>query len=268
VIVGAGSAGLGVANSIAYTMIQELNMPAHEAFEKFYLIDLYGLLGRSKDGKGTKRESISFAQKPYLRNDLEDGLSLEETIEKVKPGILLGLSGQGGIFTEKAIKTMYKYHPRPIIFPMSNPTDHCECTAENCYTWTEGNAIFASGSPYDPVTLNGQTYYPSQANNMFIFPGVGLAVTAILSKRLSYGMLNKAAFALSESLTKEEISMCKVYPDINRIREVSLEVATSVAQYAYNIGLAGIHKPRSLRSFLQENMWEPEYPDQILVENK
>jgi len=159
---------------------------------------------------------------------------------------------------------MYKYNRRPIIFPMSNPTSHCECTAENCYNWTDGNAIFASGSPYDPVTLNGQTYYPSQANNMFIFPGVGLAVTSILSKRLSYGMLNKAAIALSDSLTKEEINMGKVYPDINRIRHVSLEVATSVAQYAYNIGLATVPKPRNLRAFLEDIMWKPVYPDQIL----
>jgi len=265
VIVGAGSAGLGVANSIAYTMIQELNMPVHEAFDKFYMIDMYGLLGRPKEGKITKRGDISFAQRSYLRNELEDGLSLEETIERVKPGILLGLSGQSGIFNEKVIKTMYKYQKRPIIFPMSNPTSHCEVTAEDCYTWTEGNVIFASGSPFDPVTLNGKTYYPSQANNMFVFPGIGLAVSAIKSKRLSYGMLNKAALALCESLTPEEVSLGKVYPEINRIRQVSLEIATTVSQHAYNLGLPSREKPRNLATFLKESMWDPVYPDQIFV---
>jgi len=268
VIVGAGSAGIGVANSISYTMVQELNIPPHEAFEKIYMVDMYGLIGRPAEGRVSKRPEVSFAQRPYLRNDIQDGLTLEETIAQVKPTILLGLSGQGGIFSEEAIKTMYKYAPKPIIFPMSNPTRNSECTAEDCYKWTEGNAIFASGSPFDPVTINGITKFPSQANNMFIFPGIGLAVTAINAKRLSYGMLNKAAIALSHSLTKQEMDIGQVYPDINRIRQVSLEIATTVAQHAYNLGLASLPKPRNIHTFLEDEMWDPVYADQIYVRKR
>jgi len=267
VIAGAGSAGIGVANTVAYSMIQELNIAPQQAFERFYILDMYGLLGRTVTGKSSNREEISFAQRPYVRSDLDDGLSLLDTVKQVKPTVLFGLSGKGGIFTEEVIKTMYQSSPRPIIFPMSNPTHNSECTAEDCYKWTEGNAIFASGSPFEQVTINGKTYVPSQANNMFIFPGVGLAVTTVKAQRLSYGMLNHAAMALSQALTKDELDKGLVYPDIFRIRQVSLEVALAVATHAFTLGLAGIPKPRDLRGLLEENMWQPTYNDQIHTKN-
>jgi len=183
---------------------------------------------------------------------------LLEVVKEVKPTILLGLSGVGGLFTEEVIREMYKHCPRPIIFPMSNPTPNSECTAQQAYTWTDGNAIFASGSPFDPVKLpSGKVCLPSQANNMFIYPGLGLAATKLKMKRVSYGMLNKAAIALSKSLTKEELAEGVVYPSIKRIKQVSLDVATTVAEHGCFLGLNKVPKPSNIRVFLEESMWEP-----------
>eukprot|EP01124_Arcella_intermedia_P019574 TRINITY_DN2689_c0_g1_i4.p1 TRINITY_DN2689_c0_g1~~TRINITY_DN2689_c0_g1_i4.p1 ORF type:complete len:251 (+),score=45.10 TRINITY_DN2689_c0_g1_i4:321-1073(+) len=248
-------------------MVQELKIPLRKLTNGFYLLDVHGLLGRP--GPKSSRQ-ITLCQMPYVRHDMEDGLSLLETIKQVKPTVLMGLSGRGGLFTEEAIKEMYKHAPRPIVFPMSNPTRNSECTAEQCYTWTEGNAIMASGSPFAPVTVNGKVCTPSQANNMFIFPGLGLAVNSIKAKRISFGMLNRAAIALSQSLVDEELKMGCVYPSIDRIRTVSLHIAFNIASEAFELGLAGIEKPRNLHQFLIDHMWDPVYPDQIYIskENK
>jgi malate dehydrogenase (oxaloacetate-decarboxylating)(NADP+) len=218
VVVGAGSAGTGVANSLAWTMITELGVPAEQAFANFWMVDKDGLLGQG-------RSNVPTAQMRYVRHDTPDRLPLLEVIKKAKPTILLGLTGVHGIFTEEIIKEMYKHCKQPIIFPLSNPTANAECTAEQAYLWTDGNAIVATGSPFDPVQVNGQWKYPSQGNNMYIFPGVGLAAVACKVKRISYRMLNRAGIALSKTLSQEEVSKGIVYPDISRIREVSLAVA-------------------------------------------
>eukprot|EP01127_Copromyxa_protea_P000557 TRINITY_DN10471_c0_g1_i1.p1 TRINITY_DN10471_c0_g1~~TRINITY_DN10471_c0_g1_i1.p1 ORF type:complete len:588 (+),score=128.30 TRINITY_DN10471_c0_g1_i1:101-1765(+) len=258
VIVGAGSAGLGVANSIAHTMMQEFGTEPPVAFNSFYMLDENGLIGRGK-------ENISFTQRAFQRADLDNELSLLETIKRVKPTVILGLSGKGGLFTEEVIKEMYKNCPRPIIFPMSNPTHHSECTAEQAYEWTEGNCIFASGSPFDPITYNGKTFYPSQSNNMFIFPGLGLAASATKAKRISYRMLNQAAIALANSLTPEELANGSVFPSIDRIREVSLEVAVAVSKQALDLGLTRVPKPSNWEKFLTDHMWIPHYADVVHV---
>jgi len=174
------------------------------------------------------------------------------------PSLYYNTTGVGGLFTEEVIREMYKHCSNPIIFPMSNPTPNSECTAQQAYTWTEGNAIFASGSPFDPVQLaNGKLCRPSQANNMFIYPGLGLAATKLKMQRISYGMMNKAAIALSKSLTKEELSKGVVYPSVTRIKQVSLDVATAVAEHGCFLGFNKEPKPSNLRSFLEDSMWVP-----------
>eukprot|EP01125_Pyxidicula_operculata_P009349 TRINITY_DN3079_c0_g1_i1.p1 TRINITY_DN3079_c0_g1~~TRINITY_DN3079_c0_g1_i1.p1 ORF type:complete len:582 (+),score=109.97 TRINITY_DN3079_c0_g1_i1:19-1764(+) len=261
VIVGAGNTGIGVANSLAFSMVHGSNIPHEDAFKRLYVLDEFGLLGAN--GKH-QRDSTGYAgERPFVRNDLPDGMPLLDVIKSVKPTILIGLSGQGGVFTEEVVGTMYKNTPRPIIFPLSFPVERCECTAEQAYKWTDGQAIFASSSSFAPVTHNGVTLYPSQANNMFIFAGVGLATTKIKSQRISFGMLNEAAIALSLALSQKELQQGLVYPSIKRIREVSLDVAAAVAQEAYNLGLAQVPRPRKLRAFLESSMWTPEYPDII-----
>jgi malate dehydrogenase (oxaloacetate-decarboxylating)(NADP+) len=251
VVCGAGSAGLGVTNSLAWTMVSELGIRAEEAFKQFYLVDMNGLLGQGRPPNP--------AQMRYIRSDLPDNLPLVEVIKKVKPTVLLGLTGQGGLFSEESIREMYKHCKHPIIFPLSNPTSHAECTAEQAYEWTEGNAIFSSGSPFPPVDYKGKTLYPSQGNNMYIFPAVGLAAILTKSRRVSYRMLNRAGLALSNTLTMEEINQGRLYPHINRIRQVTVEVASAVARAAFGEGLAGIKEPPDLEKFIENSMYLPEY---------
>jgi malate dehydrogenase (oxaloacetate-decarboxylating)(NADP+) len=216
------------------------------------LIDKDGLLGAGRSG-------VSPAQMRYVRHDTADKLSLLEVVRQAKPTILLGLSGVGGVFTEQVIKEMYAQCPQPIVFPLSNPTSNAECTAGQAYTWTDGNAIVATGSPFDPVEVNGKWKFPSQGNNMYIFPGVGLAAVACKVRRVSYRMLNRAGIALAKTLTAEEMSKGIVYPHISRIRQVSLEVAVAVARTAFLEGLAGIKEPVDLERFLSDHMYSPEY---------
>eukprot|EP01121_Diplochlamys_sp_Union-15-3_P001102 TRINITY_DN10963_c0_g1_i1.p1 TRINITY_DN10963_c0_g1~~TRINITY_DN10963_c0_g1_i1.p1 ORF type:complete len:584 (-),score=73.72 TRINITY_DN10963_c0_g1_i1:24-1775(-) len=251
VVVGAGSAGLGVANSLAWTMIQEIGLSTQEAFSKFWLLDKDGLLGAGR--------MVHQGQLRYVRADMENNLPLEEVVKKVKPTVILGLSGVGGLFTESVIKEMYKHEKRPVIFPLSNPTPNSECSAEQAYTWTEGNAIFASGSPFDPVTINGKVCRPSQGNNMFIFPGVGQGATAVKARRISYRMLNKAGITLADTILPSELEAGYVYPHINRIRGVSLKVAASVARTAFMEGLARVEKNDYIEAFIEDKMFIPSY---------
>lgn len=250
-VVGAGSAGLGVANSLAWTMVTQFNVRHDEAFKQIYLVDQFGLIGRGR--------TVTSAQMRYLRNDMEDKLPLLETVKQVKPTILLGLTGVGGLFTEDIIREMSKHCERPIIFPLSNPTDNAECTAEQAYVWTEGRAIFASGSPFEPVEYKGKIYTPSQCNNMYIFPALGYAATLIKARRISYNMLNKAGLALANTLTPEEREKGMLYPDISRIRDISKEVSLAVAKAAFQEGLAQIKEPGDLENFIESNRYNPEY---------
>lgn len=190
---------------------------------------------------------------------MKDKMSILEVIREAKPTILLGLTGIGGLFTEEIIKEMYKYCKRPIIFPLSNPTANAECSAQQAYELTEGNAIFASGSPFEPVTIGDKTFTPSQCNNMFIFPALGLAANLVRARRISYNMLNKAGLALANSLTMEERSSGMLFPHINRIRSVSKEVAVAVARAAFSEGLAQIKEPADLENFITSAMYQPDY---------
>lgn len=250
-VVGAGSAGLGVTNSLAWTMVTQFNVRHEEAFKQFYLVDQHGLLGNGR--------AAGPAQMRYVRQDMKDKMSILEVIREAKPTILLGLTGIGGLFTEEIIKEMYKYCKRPIIFPLSNPTANAECSAQQAYELTEGNAIFASGSPFDAVTIGDKTFTPSQCNNMFIFPALGLAANLVRARRISYNMLNKAGLALANSLTMEERSSGMLFPHINRIRSVSKEVAVAVARAAFSEGLAQIKEPADLENFITSAMYQPDY---------
>jgi malate dehydrogenase (oxaloacetate-decarboxylating)(NADP+) len=159
-IAGAGSAGIGVANMIKEGMLHA-NMSNEEALKHFVLTDFKGLLGRN-------RKDATDEQIPFIRQDFDDQLSIEEAVAAFQPTIIIGLTGKGGLFTEKAIRTMSSYCSRPIIFPLSNPTDNAECTAKQAYEWTHGTAIVASGSPFQPVEYKGRTLYPGQSNNMYV----------------------------------------------------------------------------------------------------
>ena len=166
----------------------------------------------------------------------------------LKPHALVGVSGMAAAFTEPVVRAMGRLNPRPIIFALSNPTSKSECTAEQAYTWTEGRAIFASGSPFPPVTLGNRTFVSGQGNNSYIFPGVGLGVIASQSSRVTNEMFLVAARALASLVTEDDLAIGRVYPALTRIREVSTAIAIAVAETAFARGFARQNPPADLRA--------------------
>lgn len=228
VIAGAGSAGLGVANALHAAMVME-GLSPEEAAQNFWLSDVNGIL--SSDSK------VLEGGEKFVRYDETAGKSLTEVIPVVKPTILLGLSAVKNLFTDDIIRMMGEYNDRPVIFPLSNPTDRAECTAENALHQTDGRAIFASGSPFDPLVMGGRTYVPSQCNNMFIFPGLGLGATICQASRITDKMIHQTSITLANSLTEEERNCGQIFPSVKRIREVSRQIAVTTIVHANKEGL-------------------------------
>jgi len=169
----------------------------------------------------------------------------------------------GGAFTKKVIENMAAINERPIIFPYSNPTSHSECTAEEAYRYSDGRAIFASGSPFAPVTYKGRKFTPGQGNNVFIFPALGLAVFATEAKRVTDDMLIVAAEAVSEQVSKVDFENGLIYPSVKMIAEVSFKVALIIAKHIFENGLAGTEPPKDFTSFIKSKMYEPIYISQF-----
>jgi malate dehydrogenase (oxaloacetate-decarboxylating)(NADP+) len=190
-------------------------------------------------------------------------LSLKEVVKKYKPTILVGVTTVGGLFTEDIVREMQSQCERPIIFPLSNPTTKAECTAEQAYEWTDGRCIFASGSPFAPVEMaDGRVFYPSQCNNMYIFPGIGLGATVCGAKSVTQRMLYVAAEALANFVPEEDVRDGKVFPPLNRIREVSHRIAVAVVEEAIKKGYAtriSAAEQQDLDKFVAKKMYYPEY---------
>ena len=251
VCMGAGSAGVGVCNSLVHGMVMS-GISEEEARSKFWLLDADGLL--------TSNRPLTTFQKPFGRNDCEKNMSLEEVVDMVKPTIILGLTGVGGTFTEGAIRRMKNHTERPIVFALSNPTHKSECTAEQAYEWTDGQCIYASGSPFEPVVDGDRTMYPSQCNNMFIFPGVGLAATACRPTMITDRMFYEAAKALARCVPTEDSQLGKVFPRLNSVRSVSREIAISLCKVAEEEGLATeVPEDGNWERHVEMKMWDPRY---------
>ncbi|CAD7924671.1 unnamed protein product [Amoebophrya sp. A120] len=265
VFLGAGSAGAGVADLIAAGMEVEGKRAGDnktiEYYRKnnFWMIDSKGLVTT------TRGDKLQDHKVPFARDDPPVG-TLLEVIQQAKPTILLGLAGlPGGAFTEQMIKTMDKDCTaaglRPIVMALSNPTSKAECTAEQCYTWTEGKAIFASGSPFDPVTLpNGKTYHTGQGNNMYIFPGVGYGAVQCKAEKITNTMFYEAARKLALQTKVEDLKKGSVYPELGRIREITANVAAGVCEVAEQEGLTAVARPpNGWLMHLKQAMWWPQY---------
>lgn len=167
------------------------------------------------------------------------------------------------MFTREVVEAMCENHPQPVVFALSNPTSKAECTAAQAYEWSRGAAIFASGSPFQPVTYQGRTRVPGQGNNVYIFPGVGMGVLASGSRAVTDEMFLAAARTLADMVTSEELAMGRVFPALGNIREVSLRIATAVASIAHERGLARVPRPADLAADIRERMYQPEYAQYV-----
>ena len=180
-------------------------------------------------------------------------------METLKPTAIIGVSGQPGTFNQAVLQAMGRINQRPIVFALSNPTSKAECTAEEAYGHTEGRAIFASGSPFDPVTYDGKTHVPGQGNNAYIFPGVGLGAIAAETRLVTDEMFFVAAKALAAQVTDADLAQGRVYPPLANIRGVSAVIARDVARIAYERGLARRGQPEDLMQDITAQMYQPVY---------
>ena len=248
---GAGEAGIGTADSFVAALVEQ-GVSIEKARESCCFVDTQGLLVAD-------RESIAPHKLRYAREQphISDFL---EAVQTLKPTAILGLSGQPGSFTKDIIEAMAEINERPIIFALSNPTSKAECTAEQTYNWSNGRAIFASGSPFDAVTIGNQTFVPGQGNNVYIFPGVGLGALVSRTRKVTDEMFLTAAHCLANQVRDSDISSGCVYPSLSRIREVSASIAYEVAKIAWSQGLAGCEEPEDIKAKIHEHMFQPVYP--------
>ena len=182
-----------------------------------------------------------------------------ECVLRLRPTAIVGVSTIAGAFTRQVIENISAVNERPVIFPFSNPTSRSECTAEQAYTSSKGKAIFASDSPFAPVTFNGKTFTPVQGNNVFIFPAMGLAVLATEATRVTDQMFLPAAEAVAEQVTEENFASGLIYPAVGDIQEVSVNVAVKIAEAIFRSGLAGVRRPKNIRRFIEKKMYRPVY---------
>lgn len=235
---GAGEAAIGTAELIALAIHTESKqaISLEEARANIFLVDSRGLIVQDRPEGGINHEKAPFAKKGI--SPMKD---LLEIVKFVKPNALIGCAAQGKKFTEEIVQVMCEINERPIVFALSNPTHKAECTAEEAYSFSKGKAIFASGSPFEPVEYKGKTFHPGQGNNCYIFPGVGLACVAFDIRHITDEFFLVSAESLASKVTQQEIEEGRVYPNLNRIQEVSSQIALDVGKYAQEKGLINLY---------------------------
>ena len=247
---GAGEAATGIADLVVSAMMAEGASEA-EALRRNWLVDSKGLV--VKDRAGLSGHKLRFA---HDQAPIGDFLT---AINTLKPTAIIGVAAVGGAFTPEVLQTMAQMNDQPIIFALSNPTSKSECSAEDAYRHTGGRALFACGSPFDPVKHNGKSFVPRQGNNSYIFPGVGLGAIASGSKLVTNEMFMAAAHALANSVSEADLKQGSLYPALPRIREVSAQIGAAVASVAYQNGLAKGPPPNDLVGFVQSQMYDAHY---------
>ncbi len=247
---GAGEAGIGIADLIVAALVHE-GVPEATARAQCWFFDSKGLVV-------TSRTDLAHHKQPYAHEGefTDDFLA---AVRSLRPTALIGVSGTPATFTKSIVQELGAQNERPIVFALSNPTSKSECTAEQAYAWTDGRAIFASGSPFDPVEYGGRTFVPGQGNNAYIFPGVGLGAIASEASRVTDEMFFAAARALASLVGEEDLAIGRIYPAFSKVREVSAKIAVAVAEVAYARGLAQAPRPDDLEAHVRSLMFEPEY---------
>ena len=251
---GAGEAGIGIGELIVEALKAE-GVAEAAARRQCWYVDSKGLVVASRTDLAEHKRRFA--------HDHPGAATLLAAVEALKPTMLIGVSGMPSTFTEPVVRTMARLNPCPVIFALSNPTSKAECTAEQAYTWSDGRAIFASGSPFPDFVLNGRTYQSGQGNNSYIFPGVGLGIIVSQAQRVTDEMLFVAAKVLASMVTEQDLAVGRVYPNLQRIREVSAAIAGAVAKVAFQRGLTSMLCPEDLRDRVNAQMYEPTYPNYV-----
>ena len=249
---GGGSAATGIAELISEAMALE-GLPIDQARARNWLFDINGLMV-------TSRTDLADFQKPFAHAHAP--VSIVAAVEAIKPTTIIGVSTVPKLFNQAVIEAMARINERPIIFPYSNPTSRSECTAEEAYKWSAGRAVFASGSPFPPVHINGKTLVPGQGNNVYIFPAMGMAVLATEARRVTEEMFIIAARAVAEQVTEANLATGLIYPPTSNILDASLHTAAQIAGYIFDHGLAGIPRPPDIDAHVRACAYKPVYPAQ------
>lgn len=259
-VMGAGSAGCGIASLIRKAMT-DAGLSDDEAGKRFFMVDRDGLLVDGMDG-------IASFQQPFLQSkastsnwklDHPDRIALLDVVRNAKPTVLIGVSGQAGAFSEPVVRAMAENHPRPVIFPLSNPTSRAEATPADLEAWTDGRAVIGTGSPFPALDRNGTKFKVDQTNNSYIFPGVGLGAIAVKASRVTDSMFMAAARALAAESPARNDAKKNLLPPVTSLRDVSVAVALAVALQAHKEGLTPGVSTDQIEALIRRSVWTPHY---------
>jgi len=257
VFYGAGSAAVGVAQTI-YEYLAFEGHKEDDIKKMIYLVDSKGIVTINR-GDSLASHKIPFARKDF--KDKECITDLLDIVKHVKPTCLIGLSSQPGDFTKEVLAELCNFSEKPIILSLSNPSSKAECTAEQAYRFTNGKCVFASGSPWDNVELNGKIYVPGQGNNMYIFPGLGLGGVVSKSKIISENMILVASRSLANYVTQEELDKGRIYPELEKIRDISFHIANDVCKQSVKDKVCGLSDiPNDFGELIKSYVFDPHYP--------
>jgi malate dehydrogenase (oxaloacetate-decarboxylating)(NADP+) len=247
---GAGEAATGISDLLSAAMVDDGLTPA-QARARCWMVDSKGLVVASRSGLAEHKLAYAHEHAPVA-----DFLG---AVKALKPTAIIGVGATPGMFTREVVEEMTRLNERPIVFALSNPTSKSECTAAQAYEWSGGKALFASGSPFDPVDFAGTRFVPRQGNNSYIFPGVGLGVVSVRATRVTDDMFMAAARALALHTSEDDLAQGSLYPPLNRVRGVSAHIAAAVAEVAYRDDLASVDRPDDLVEFMTSQMYDPQY---------
>ena len=251
---GAGEAATGIADLTVSAMMAE-GLSEDDARHRCWLVDSRGLVVKNRTELAEHKLHYAHEHAPVA-----DFLG---AIKALKPTAIIGVAAVGGTFTREVLEEMARINARPIVFALSNPTSQAECTAEEAYRHTGGRALFACGSPFDPVTIDGKKFVPRQGNNSYIFPGIGLGAIVSRAKQITDEMFMSSAFQLAHLVTESDLEQGSLYPALDRIQEVSAHIAAGLAKTAYKQNLAGTPQPTDVLAEVQANMYNSRYKSYV-----
>ena len=246
---GAGSAATGIAD-LMVSAFEDEGLTNEEARSRLWFVDVNGLVVEG-------RSDLMEHNLPYAHE--HDQMGFVDAIDSLKPSILIGATGAPDTFTQEVVEHMSAINEQPVIFALSNPTSKAECTAEQAYQWSNGKVIFSSGSPFDKVVFKGKEYHPGQGNNAYVFPGIGLGAIVSNAKTIPDELFLVASRTLAGLVSEQNLQKGALYPRLTEIRNISLNIATAVAERVFELGISHNAKPENLKQFVEDYMYDPKF---------